>query len=78
MPRGASLHRRLERSSVLVQREMECGLSSRNTAMDGAKLFTVPAAGGFPEEIPLPIAEEGSYSPDGSHLAYVPLFQCSY
>ncbi len=49
--------------------------SSRNMPMDGAKLFTVAVEGGFPEEVPLPIAQEGSYSPDGSHLAYVPLFQ---
>jgi len=36
------------------------------------KLFTVPAAGGFPSELPLPIGEEAAYSPDGTHLAYVP------
>jgi tricorn protease len=36
------------------------------------KLFTVPVEGGFPSELPLPIAEQGSYSPDGTHLAYVP------
>ena len=43
---------------------------------DGAKLFTLPVeGGGLPDELPLPIALEGSYSPDGSHLAYVPLFQ---
>ncbi|HEX4769663.1 MAG TPA: PDZ domain-containing protein [Bryobacteraceae bacterium] len=49
--------------------------SDRSTANDGAKLFTVPVDGGFPEELPFPIALEGSYSPDGNHLAYVPLFQ---
>ena len=49
--------------------------SPRATAMDGLKLFTVPPEGGFPDEIPLPLAAEGSYSPDDSHLAYVPLFQ---
>ncbi len=49
--------------------------SSRSTEADGAKLFTVPTSGGFPETLPLPIALEGSYSPDGKHLAYVPLFQ---
>src|SRR5579872_1313481 len=49
--------------------------SNRATTNDGSKLFTIPVEGGFPDEIPLPIAEEGSYSPDGSHLAYVPLFQ---
>ena len=36
------------------------------------RLFTVPLTGGFPTEIPLPIAEEASYSPDGMHVAYVP------
>ncbi|MBI1789006.1 MAG: PD40 domain-containing protein [Acidobacteria bacterium] len=49
--------------------------STRSSATDGPKLFTVPAGGGFPDEVPLPIAEEGVYSPDGSRLAYVPLFQ---
>jgi tricorn protease len=37
------------------------------------RLFTVSVDGGLPEEIPLPLAFEGSYSPDGSHLAYQPL-----
>ncbi len=49
--------------------------SVRNNVADGAKLFTMPVEGGFPDEIPLPIAIEGSYSPDGTHLAYVPIFQ---
>ena len=31
--------------------------------------------GSFPESLPLPIADEGSYSPDGSHIAYSPVFQ---
>ncbi|MFZ0961701.1 MAG: PDZ domain-containing protein [Terriglobia bacterium] len=35
-------------------------------------LYTVPATGGFPTPIPLPMGVEGSYSPDGTHLAYVP------
>jgi tricorn protease len=49
--------------------------SSRSSAMDGwlPRLFTIPLEGGFPDEIPLPIADQGSYSPDGSHLAYVPV-----
>lgn len=50
-------------------------LSPRATANDGMKLFSAPAGGGFPSEIPLPIVNEASYSPDASHLAYVPLFQ---
>jgi tricorn protease len=36
------------------------------------KLYTVPAAGGFPTPLPLPMGVEGSYSADGTHLAYVP------
>jgi tricorn protease len=36
------------------------------------RLFTVPVTGGPEKEIQLPMAEEGSYSPDGRMLAYVP------
>ena len=36
------------------------------------QLFTVSAAGGPATELPLPIAEEGAFSPDGKYLAYVP------
>jgi len=50
--------------------------SSRNSYSFGFnRLFTVSLEGGFPSEIPLPRAEQGSYSPDGSHMAYVPLLQ---
>ncbi len=38
-----------------------------------ARLFTIPADGAFPTEVPLPMGYEGSYSPDGRQLAYVPL-----
>ena len=37
------------------------------------RLFTVSVEGGFPAELPLPIAQDGSYSPDGTEIAYVPL-----
>ncbi len=50
-------------------------VSSRATEADGAKLFTVSVDGGYPDQLPLPIALEASYSPDGHQLAYVPLFQ---
>ena len=39
------------------------------------QLYTVPVDGGFPTQLPIPIAAEASYSPDGSHLAYVPHIQ---
>jgi tricorn protease len=36
------------------------------------RLFTVAAKGGFPVAMPLPMGVQGAYSPDGTHLAYVP------
>jgi len=46
--------------------------SGRNSYSRFDRLFTVSIDGGLPEELPLPMAEEGSYSPDGSRMAYVP------
>src|SRR5882672_5909567 len=36
------------------------------------QLYTVPVEGGFPTTLPVPIVEDASFSPDGTHLAYVP------
>jgi tricorn protease len=36
------------------------------------QLYTVPLEGGLPTALPLPIAEDASFSPDGTHIAYVP------
>jgi len=49
--------------------------SHRASGTDANHLFTMPLDGSFPEAIPLPIAQEASYSPDGTRLAYIPLFQ---
>ena len=38
-----------------------------------SELFTVGLDGGLPQKVPLPMAAEGAYSPDGSRIAYVPL-----
>src|SRR5262245_34391760 len=38
-----------------------------------ARLFTMPVDGVNPAEVPLTMAWEGAYSPDGARLAYVPL-----
>ncbi len=46
--------------------------SSRNSPGGFNRIFSVGVEGGFPDELPLPMAEELSYSPDGSHAAYVP------
>ncbi|MBI1759900.1 MAG: PD40 domain-containing protein [Acidobacteria bacterium] len=37
------------------------------------KLFTLALDGGLPQEVPLPMAHAGAYSPDGSRLAYEPI-----
>jgi tricorn protease len=38
-----------------------------------ARLFTIAVDGVFPTPLPLPMGYEGSYSPDASRIAYVPL-----
>jgi tricorn protease len=47
--------------------------SNRDSYSRFTRLFTVSAEGGFPTELPLPIAQDASYSPDGNQVAYVPL-----
>ena len=37
-----------------------------------AQLFTVPAAGGLPAQLPVPYGARGAISPDGKWLAYTP------
>lgn len=49
--------------------------SRRYSYSDPNQLFTVPVTGGFPKSLPLPMAQAGSFSPDATHLAYVPNFQ---
>jgi tricorn protease len=49
--------------------------SPRATFRDLHQLYTVPATGGLPDELPLPSGSEASYSPDGGRLAYVPFYQ---
>jgi tricorn protease len=36
------------------------------------QLYTVAVEGGLPTQLPLPIAEDASFSVDGTHVAYVP------
>ncbi len=49
--------------------------SNRYSYSDPYQLFTVAATGGFPSELPLSMAQRGSYSPDGTRIAYVPNFR---
>lgn len=47
--------------------------SSRHSYSRFNRLFVVSLEGGLPHELPLPMAEFGSYSSDGTHIAYVPV-----
>jgi len=46
--------------------------SGRQSYSYFSQLYSVPISGGLPEQLPLPYAVEGSYSPDSTELAYVP------
>jgi tricorn protease len=47
------------------------GRTAKPTLTD--RFYTVPVSGGFPTAIDLPNAAFGEISPDGKHIAYVPL-----
>ena len=50
--------------------------SARTAFASGVvQLFTVPVEGGFATQVPLARASEGSFSPDGARIAYVPNVQ---
>jgi tricorn protease len=38
-----------------------------------SRLFTISREGGFPEVLPMPMAERGDFSNDGSSIAYTPI-----
>jgi len=46
--------------------------TSRDAYADFDRLYAVALEGGVPEALPMWRAEEGSFSPDGSQIAYVP------
>ena len=50
-------------------------MSDRQSFSDSHKLYTIGLYGGLPEALPLPLAEDGSFSPDGTKIAYSPGFQ---
>lgn len=39
------------------------------------RLYTVPAAGGLPTALPMPVAGVGRYSPDGGRIVYSPKYR---
>jgi tricorn protease len=50
-------------------------VSHRLSYSDSDQLFTIPIDGAFPTPLPLAMAQDGAYSPDGTHIAYSPYFQ---
>lgn len=53
-------------------------VSPRNLPNRHGRLYTVSLEGGFPEPLPIPRAERGVYSPDGSQIAYTPIRDAFY
>ncbi len=49
-------------------------VSNRANFADSDKLYTISPSGTLPTALPLPMAEDGSYSADGFHIAYQPVF----
>ncbi|HEY3706590.1 MAG TPA: PDZ domain-containing protein [Terracidiphilus sp.] len=47
--------------------------STRDSKSRYAQLYTVSATGGIAKALPLPMAYQGAYSPDGKEIAYSPL-----
>ena len=50
-------------------------VSDRDAYADFKRFYTVPAEGGVAEVLPMWRANDGSYSPDGTRMAYVPNFK---
>jgi len=50
-------------------------VSHRFSYSDPNQLYSIPIDGAFPTPLPLAMAENGAYSPDGTHIAYSPFFQ---
>ncbi|HEY5340247.1 MAG TPA: PDZ domain-containing protein, partial [Candidatus Aquilonibacter sp.] len=46
--------------------------SGRNSPNDSTQPYEIARSGGIPVMMPLPDAADGSFSPDGTHFAYVP------
>ncbi len=49
--------------------------SRREAYADSGQLYTISLDGAMADVLPLATAEDGSFSPGGSHIAYVPVFQ---
>ena len=47
--------------------------SNRDSVSRYTQLYTVPAKGGIAKVLPLPMAYQGQFSPDGKQIAYSPL-----
>jgi tricorn protease len=75
-PRRLTFHPAADRAIGWTPDGKNIVFGSRRTSYSGfTRLFTVPVTGGFETQVPLDRAVMGSYSPDGTRLAYVPTDQ---
>jgi tricorn protease len=75
-PKRLTWHPSADRAIVWTPDGKNVLFSSGRSSYSGFnRLFTVPAEGGPETQLPLDRAVEGSYSPDGSRIAYVPTDQ---
>ncbi len=73
IPRRLTWHPGIDRVVGWTRDGKRVLFRSGRDAPNGNRLFTLGIdGGGLPEPLPLPVAEQGAFSPDGSRLAYVP------
>ena len=77
-PRRLTFHPGLDHAVGWTPDGKMCSFNLCDSYSRSRALYTVPAHGGFCQEVPLPMADQGCYSPDGKRLAYVPLGLQSY
>jgi tricorn protease len=75
VPKRLTFHPGVDRVAGWTPDGKQVLFSSARNSESGrtGQLFTIPVNGVYPSALPLPMAYEGSFSADASHLAYEPL-----
>jgi tricorn protease len=75
-PKRLTFHPAADRAVGWTSDGKQVIFSSSRTSYSGfSRLITIPAVGGFEAQLPLDRAVQGSLSPDGTKIAYVPTDQ---
>jgi tricorn protease len=72
VPRRITWHPGMDRVAGWTPDGRRVLFRSRRGSPHAEQLFTMPLEGGLPAEVPLPMARQGAFSPDGARIAYVP------